>query len=187
MREQIVAMTELKVRFKLKKQMICMLTGEMVLFYYQNAFTLNLHIHLHAISGQQSVIAELSPQMAVLEESLLSTRTLAKTGFPHLERLRNMVYAYGMACIEVVWRKELGGILHGGAGNLIEDLGTHLEEERERRHRFKDEILGLLPYEVEALNPKAGDTESGPSVDLSVDSGDVDLEDCEFTVETLAG
>jgi len=124
--------------------------------------------------------------MAVFEESLLSTRTLAKTGFPHLDRLRNMVYAYGMACIEVVWRKELGGILHGGAGNLIEDLGTHLEDERERRHRFKDEILGLLPYEVEALNTK-GETELGPSVDLSVDSGDVDLEDSEFTVETLAG
>jgi hypothetical protein len=124
--------------------------------------------------------------MAVLEESLLSTRTLAKTGFPHLDRLRNMVYAYGMACIEVVWRKEVGSILHGGASNLIEDLGTHLEEERARRQKFKEEILGLLPYEVEALNTK-GDAEVGPSVDLSVDSGDVDLEDCEFDMATLTG
>lgn len=123
--------------------------------------------------------------MVVMEESLLSTRTLAKTGFPHLDRLRNMAYAYGMACIEVVWRKELGNLLHGGAAKIIESLGLHLEAERERRRKFKDDILGLLPYEIEALQSKGQEGESGPSVDLSVDSGDIELEDCDFSVTTL--
>lgn len=125
--------------------------------------------------------------MVVLEESLLSTRTLAKTGFPHLERLRNMTYAYGMACIEIVWRKELGNLLHGGASKIIDSLGVHLEAERERRRKFREDILGLLPYDVEALHNKGEEGELGPSVDLSVDSGDLDLEECDFSLLTVTG
>jgi len=125
--------------------------------------------------------------MGVIEDSLLSTRTLAKTGFPHLDRLRNMAYAYGMACIEIVWRKELGALLHGGASGLIDALGTRLEIERERRRKFKDDILGLLPYEIEALQTKGEGGDPGPSVDLSVDSGDLELDDCDFSVSTLMG
>jgi hypothetical protein len=133
------------------------------------------------------VIAELTPRINSLEESLLSTRTLAKTGFPHLHRLRGMLGAYGLACVEVAWRKELGDLLHEGAGRLVDSLGTHLEKERERRRGFRNDVLVLLPYEIEGLSEKTEDGENGPSVDLSVVSGDIDLEECNISRTTLPG
>jgi hypothetical protein len=98
-----------------------------------------------------------------------------------------MLGAYGLACVEVAWRKELGDLLHEGAGRLVDSLGTHLEKERERRRGFRNEVLGLLPYEIEGLSEKTEDGENGPSVDLSVVSGDIDLEECNISRTTLPG
>lgn len=43
--------------------------------------------------------------------SQLQAKSRAKTSFPHIQRLHNMLYAYGATVIEIVRRKEFGELL----------------------------------------------------------------------------
>ena len=46
---------------------------------------------------------QLSPNMTGVSELLR-----AKNGFSHIQRLHNMIYAYGATVVEIVRRKEFG-------------------------------------------------------------------------------
>ena len=69
---------------------------------------------------------------------------------------------------------------------MVDSLGGFLDKERQRRSGVGKEILELLPYEVDALKEKGGEKEVGPGVDLSVLSGDSELEACDFSRQTIA-
>ncbi len=149
----------------------------------QNDFTLQLHILLHQISVHQSTIASLPPLLSALEDTLVSTRTLAKTGFPHLQRLHNMLFAYGSSCIEVVWRKEVHSLLLRDSGSLAENLAHRLGKELHRREIFEANILGLLPWTIDVLGSKA----DKPSLQISTRGGADQLSDWTITIEDVKG
>lgn len=152
--------------------------------HLKNDFTLQLHIHLHQISIQQSTIATLPPAMAALEEVLISTRTSAKTGFPHLDRLHNMLFAYGSVCIEVLWRKEISAAILDGASAMVEDWAEFLEKENSRRKTFMHDVLTLLPYEVDLLGKGS---KFVPRLDLSAAGGGEDIADWQMNSDDIEG
>lgn len=154
------------------------------LTHLKNDFTLQLHIHLHQISIQQSTIASLPPSMATFEELLLSTRTQARTGFPHLARLHDMLHAYGAACIEVLWRKKVSAVMLDGAREMAEEVAEWLNREKARRKTFEGEVLTVLPYEVDLLGKAA---KSGPRLELNAAGGGEDIAGWQFGDEDLQG
>lgn len=154
------------------------------LTHLKNDFTLQLHIHLHQISIQQSTIASLPPSMASLEELLISTRSQARTGFPHLARLHNMLHAYGAACIEVLWRKKVSSVVLDGAREMAEDVAEWLNREKARRKAFEGEVLTVLPYEIDLLGKAA---KSGPRLELNATGGGEDIAGWQFGDQDLDG
>ncbi len=152
---------------------------QLMLLTLQNDVTLQLHVHLRQISLRQSTISTLPKLMADLEETLKTTRTAHRTGFPHLARLRNMAMAYGQTCVEVVWRKEMAQTLLQRTGILAEAVAGFLQEETKRRGLFAKTVLELLPpFEAESL----GKSEVfGVSLDLSVRAGIDDLQEWTIT------
>lgn len=151
----------------------------------KNDFTLQLHIHLQQISLRQSTIATLPKSMSDLEELLLLTKTSSKTGFQHLDRLRNMTRAYGLTCVEVIWRKNVAEVLLETTGKLAENVSGFLTNESKRRRDFGKQVLELLPpNEVEGL-VKSEMFVVG--LELSVKSGLEDSQDWDLTEGDVTG
>ena len=69
----------------------------------QNAYTETYMTALRKTSVLNDNVVQLPPTLSSLQASL---RT--KTSFSHIQRLHNMLYAYGATVIEVVRRKEFG-------------------------------------------------------------------------------
>ncbi|KAJ9092258.1 hypothetical protein QFC21_006900 [Naganishia friedmannii] len=116
---------------------------------------LKLHIHLHSISIQQSSIAHISSTMSSLELALLATRTGAlssssgkTSGFTHLDRLRNMLSAYLITSLEILWRQSLSQVLEAKTSGFTESLAGFLTVERKRRRVFEQAELTLLPPDI---------------------------------------
>ncbi|KAH9026685.1 autophagy-related protein 11-domain-containing protein [Lactarius deliciosus] len=92
-----------------------------------------------------------------------------KGTFSDIERLHNMVYAYGATMVEVVRRKEFSRLFHRKCQGFSEVMSNLSVAETERRQAFRDEILGQLPFDLigvnEALpsieNSASGEEESG--------------------------
>jgi len=72
----------------------------------QNLYTHQCITALRHISSLNNEIIHLPPLLATLQASFR-----AKTSFPHIQRLHNMLYAYGATIVEVVRRKEFCGFL----------------------------------------------------------------------------
>lgn len=137
--------------------------------------------------------------MADLEAALLSTRTNAPllpngktaSGFPHLDRLRNMLSAYLSACVEVVWRRQLAELLEVKSSGLTEALAGYLEAERRRRRAFQENEVAVLPPDINVfrqVGAPAGATERGtPDFEFSVKAGYEDFVGGPITREDVEG
>jgi hypothetical protein len=71
----------------------------------QNLYTHQCITALRHISTLNNEIIHLPPMLASLQASFR-----AKTSFPHIQRLHNMLYAYGATIVEIVRRKEFCGL-----------------------------------------------------------------------------
>ncbi|KAH9168260.1 hypothetical protein EDB89DRAFT_1909432 [Lactarius sanguifluus] len=89
-----------------------------------------------------------------------------KGTFSDIERLHNMVYAYGATMVEVVRRKEFSRLFHRKCQGFSEVMSNLSAAETERRQAFRDEILGQLPFDLIGMN------EALPSVEISVSGGE---------------
>ena len=69
----------------------------------QNSYTERFIGALRQISILNNYVVELPAALATLQNSLR-----AKTSFSHIQRLHNMLYAYGATVVEIVRRKEFG-------------------------------------------------------------------------------
>lgn len=138
---------------------------------------------LHDISVQQSTIASLPPMLTALEETLIATRTNSKTGFPHLDRLHNMLHAYGSACIEVLWRKSTHMLLLANSGQFAENMADLLQRDRTRRERFENRELELLPWKTEITIFKA----DRPDLQMTTHGGAEGLNEWQLTEDDVAG
>lgn len=67
----------------------------------QNAYTRHFIGLLRHISILNNSMVQISPTLATLQASFK-----AKNSFSHIQRLHNMLYAYGATIIEIVRRKE---------------------------------------------------------------------------------
>lgn len=89
-----------------------------------------------------------------------------KGTFSDIERLHNMVYAYGATMVEVVRRKEFSRLFHRKCQGFSEVMSSLSAAETERRQAFRDEILGQLPFDLIGMN------EALPSIENSASGGE---------------
>ncbi|KAJ9114014.1 hypothetical protein QFC22_005834 [Naganishia vaughanmartiniae] len=160
----------------------------------KNDFCLQLHIHLHSISLQQSTIAHISGTMSSLELALLSTRSSATSassgkmsGFTHLDRLRNMLSAYLDTSLEILWRQSLSQVLEAKTSGFTESLAGFLAMERKRRRVFEQAELTLLPPDINVFArhvagaPSPTPDGGTPDFEFSVRGGFEELRDRHIT------
>lgn len=95
----------------------------------------------------------------------LQTDLRAKTSFVHIQRLHNMLYAYGATLIEIVRRKEFTRFFYQRAQSILEVMAKLTAAERRRRQIYRGEVHGQLPFDTKGLD------ESVPSIDFSPTGG----------------
>lgn len=81
--------------------------------FTQNSYTERSIAALRQISILNNYLVELPIALANLQSSLR-----AKTSFSHIQRLHNMLYAYGATVVEIVRRKEFGEWFRDGIDHL---------------------------------------------------------------------
>ena len=74
-----------------------------LLMFSQNTFTVHCLRGLRQISALNNDLISLPADLTALQSSFR-----AKNAFPHIQRLHNLVYAYGATLVEIVRRKEFG-------------------------------------------------------------------------------
>ncbi|KAH8993373.1 hypothetical protein EDB92DRAFT_396832 [Lactarius akahatsu] len=127
----------------------------------KNAYTsqcLRVFRQIHALNAG---LVALPDDFTSLQASLETKGT-----FSDIERLHNMVYAYGATMVEVVRRKEFSSLFHRKCQGFSEVMSNLSAAETERRQAFRDEILGQLPFDLIGMN------EALPSVEISASGGE---------------
>ncbi|KAL4066994.1 hypothetical protein V8B97DRAFT_1874301 [Scleroderma yunnanense] len=97
--------------------------------------------------------------------SLLQAKLRAKNSFPHIQRLHNMLYAYGATVIEIVRRKEFARFFYQRAQSILEVMAKLSASERKRRQVYRGEVYGQLPFDTKGMEDPV------PTVDFSPTGG----------------
>ncbi|KAH7887046.1 putative peripheral membrane protein [Phlebopus sp. FC_14] len=84
--------------------------------------------------------------------SQLQTRFRTKNSFLHIQRLHNMLYAYGATVIEIVRRKEFSRFFYQRAQSILEVMAKLSASERKRRQVYRGEVHGQLPFETRGMD-----------------------------------
>ncbi|KAG8931279.1 oligomeric, coiled-coil, peripheral membrane protein [Tulasnella sp. 417] len=117
---------------------------------YKNQLT-NHCVHVvRQVSKLQSILADLPSELAALEADLR-----AKAGFPHLQRLHNMLYFYGATIVEIVRRKEFAKLFTERAQTIAEMMAKLTANERKRRQVYRSEVHKQLPFEPRGMDDPA--------------------------------
>ncbi|KAG8902194.1 oligomeric, coiled-coil, peripheral membrane protein [Tulasnella sp. 403] len=111
---------------------------------------------LRNVSRLQSTLADLPPALTSLESDLR-----LKAGFPHLQRLHNMIYYYGATIVEIVRRKEFGKLFMERAQTIAEMMAKLTANEKKRRQVYRSEVHGQLPFQAPGMD------EPAPSMEIS--------------------
>ncbi|CAL1699479.1 unnamed protein product [Somion occarium] len=142
---------------------------------------------LRHISILNNYIVELP---LILSELHASFR--AKTSFSHIQRLHNMLYAYGATVVEIVRRKEFAQFFYQRAQGILEVMAKLSANERKRRQLYRGEVHGQLPFETKGMDDPVPSIDFSPSGSsespYSLERGDVDslmkvLQDLEHFAE----
>ncbi|THH32812.1 hypothetical protein EUX98_g1391 [Antrodiella citrinella] len=149
----------------------------------KNSYTERCIATLRQISVLNNYLVELPVAMSSLQSSLR-----AKTSFSHIQRLHNMLYAYGATLVEVVRRKEFVEFFNQRSQSILEVMAKVSANERKRRQFYRGEVHGQLPFEAKGMDdqvPAVDFTPKAPAESpYSLDRSDVDalmhvLEDLE--------
>lgn len=151
--EQVVAASdELLLLDEVGRQSVVRLTQDR-----NDMMARSLHL-LQDISSLQSEYADLGTALAAVDADLHSNKL---DGFKHLNRLKNMLWAYGATVIEVVRRREFSRHFLGKSQSLAELMAKFSASERKRRHEYRNHIFGQLPWEVKGME------EMAPSLEIT--------------------
>ncbi|KIM47021.1 hypothetical protein M413DRAFT_267979 [Hebeloma cylindrosporum] len=126
----------------------------------KNLYTHHCITALRHISSLNNEIIHLPPILASLQASFR-----AKTSFPHIQRLHNMLYAYGATIVEVVRRKEFSRFFYQRSQSILEVMAKLSASEKKRRQVYRGEVGGLLPFEIRGMDDPI------PSIDFSPTGG----------------
>ncbi|TFY68709.1 hypothetical protein EVG20_g3446 [Dentipellis fragilis] len=174
----------------------------------KNAFTEQCMQALRQISLLNNDLVQLPSALTTLQASLR-----AKNSFSHIQRLHNMIYAYGATVIEIVRRKEFGAyaiacrqqmsltsmkgrFFYQRAQVILEVMAKLSASERKRRQVYRGEIHGQLPFDTRGMDDPVPSVDfsptggSEPDNSYSLERSDVDellkvLKDLEQYAETL--
>ncbi|KAF8155845.1 putative peripheral membrane protein [Crassisporium funariophilum] len=126
----------------------------------KNIYTHQCLTVLHRISALNNDIMYIPPALSALQTSLRG-----KTSFSHIQRLHNMLYAYCATVIEIVRRKEFSRFFYQRAQSILEVMAKVSASERKRRHVYRGEVHGLLPFETRGMDDPV------PTIDFSPAGG----------------
>ncbi|KAF8887526.1 hypothetical protein BD779DRAFT_1526741 [Infundibulicybe gibba] len=139
----------------------------------KNAFTSQCVTALRQISVLNNDIVQIPPQLTNLQTSFRN-----KNSFSHIQRLHNMLYAYGATVIEVVRRKEFSRFFYQRAQSILEVMAKLSASERKRRQVYRSEVHGQLPFETRGMDDPVPTIDFSPSgstdVSYSLERGDVE-------------
>ncbi|CCM04884.1 uncharacterized protein FIBRA_07079 [Fibroporia radiculosa] len=128
----------------------------------KNSYTEHCITTLRRVSILNNDLVELPTLMASLQAALK-----ARTSFSHIQRLHNMLYAYGATVVEVVRRKEFSRFFIQRSQSILEVMAKlsanatiRSANERKRRQVYRGEVHGLLPFETTMDDPV-------PAIDFS--------------------
>ncbi|KAL0062038.1 oligomeric, coiled-coil, peripheral membrane protein [Marasmius tenuissimus] len=102
------------------------------------------------------------------ELTALQASFKGKNSFSHIQRLHNMLYAYGATVIEIVRRKEFSQFFFHRAQSILEVMAKLSSSERKRRQVYRSEIHGQLPFETKGMDDPV------PTIDFSPTGGTSD-------------
>ncbi|KAI0266091.1 putative peripheral membrane protein [Gloeopeniophorella convolvens] len=126
----------------------------------KNTFTEQYLRALRQISTLNNDLVALPADLTALQ---VSFRT--KNAFPHIQRLHNLIYAYGATVVEIVRRKEFARFFYQRCQVILEVMAKLSAAERKRRQMYRGEVHGQLPFD-----PKGMD-DAVPAVDFSPSGG----------------
>ncbi|KAH9171318.1 putative peripheral membrane protein [Lactarius sanguifluus] len=126
----------------------------------KNTFTEHCLRGLRQISTLNNDLVALPADLTALQSSFRTKNT-----FPHIQRLHNLVYAYGATVIEIVRRKEFSRFFYTRCQIILEVMAKLSAAERKRRQVYRGEVHGQLPFD-----PKGMD-DAVPSIDFSPSGG----------------
>lgn len=126
----------------------------------KNTFTEHCLRGLRQISTLNNDLVALPADLTALQSSFRNKNT-----FPHIQRLHNLVYAYGATVIEIVRRKEFSRFFYTRCQIILEVMAKLSAVERKRRQVYRGEVHGQLPFD-----PKGMD-DAVPSIDFSPSGG----------------
>ncbi|KAG2117345.1 putative peripheral membrane protein [Suillus discolor] len=121
-------------------------------------------------------------QITANDLSNLQGKFRAKNSFSHIQRLHNMLYAYGATVVEIVRRKEFAHFFYQRAQSILEVMAKLSASERKRRQVYRGEVHGQLPFDTKGMDdvvPTIDFSPSGskePSYSLKRDDIDVLLQ-----------
>ncbi|KAG6830914.1 hypothetical protein H0H87_006837 [Tephrocybe sp. NHM501043] len=107
-------------------------------------------------------MVQIPPMLSALQASFRG-----KNSFSHIQRLHNMLYAYGATVVEIVRRKEFSRFFYQRAQSILEVMAKLSASERKRRQLYRGEFHGQLPFETRGMDDPV------PTIDFSP-SGNVD-------------
>ncbi|KZT65321.1 putative peripheral membrane protein [Daedalea quercina L-15889] len=130
---------------------------------FKGTYTEGCILVLRQISALNHDLIELRQLLTSLQAGLK-----AKTSFSHIQRLHNMLYAYGATVIEIVRRKEFARFFYQRAQSILEVMAKLSASERKRRQLYRGDVHGQLPFETRGMDDPV------PTIDFSP-TGSLDL------------
>lgn len=124
----------------------------------KNAYTQQCLTALRQISVLNNDIVQIPPSLAALQASFRG-----KNSFSHIQRLHNMLCAYGATVIEIVRRKEFSRFFYQRAQSILEVMAKLSASERKRRQVYRGEVHGQLPFEARGMDDPVPTIDFSPS------------------------
>ncbi|KAH0581434.1 Autophagy-related protein 11 [Termitomyces sp. J132] len=128
----------------------------------KNAFTRHCILALQQISVLNNNMVQIPPTLTALQTSFRG-----KNSFSHIQRLHNMLYAYGATVIEIVRRKEFSQFFYQRSQSILEVMAKLSASERKRRQIYRGELHGQLPFETRGMDDPVPTIDFSPSGNLA--------------------
>ncbi|KAF8637910.1 hypothetical protein AX17_002533 [Amanita inopinata Kibby_2008] len=122
----------------------------------KNALTEQCLGALRRVSHLNGEIVQIPPALVSLQASFRG-----KNSFLHIQRLHNMLYAYGATVVEVVRRKEFSRFFYQRAQSILEVMAKLSASERKKRQVYRGEVHGQLPFDTPGMDDPV------PAIDFS--------------------
>ncbi|KAG5646740.1 hypothetical protein DXG03_002422 [Asterophora parasitica] len=112
----------------------------------KNAYTRHCILALRKISDLNNTMVHIPPSLAALQASFRG-----KNSFSHIQRLHNMLYAYGATVIEIVRRKEFSRFFYQRAQSILEVMAKLSDAAASRAVRECRAALDKLVAKMDGL------------------------------------